>query len=153
MPTISSASTPASKGCDQFKDIFKLAQEAARRNNFSCHYRHEKWQNGVDIYGKNANGNYVGMHCKNISAGVSKPVIDSEICFAESFNPGISTLYIAMTAPRDVRMQWYARKVTEARKSKGQFSVELLFWKISLSFCRKTNLHSSRIIYNLRRRD
>ncbi len=129
MPTISSAQIPAPKSWDEFEDITKSALEATWKVTLSRHGRQGQRQDGVDIYGKNAKEEFVGVQCKNTSRGVSDSVIDSEISLAESFQPEISTLYIATTAARDVRIQKYVRNVSKNRRIKGQFSVELLFWE------------------------
>lgn len=129
MPTISSVQIPAPKSWDEFEDVTKSALEATWKGTLSRHGRQGQRQDGVDIYGENAKGEFVGVQCKNTSKGVSESVIDSEISLAESFQPGISTLYIATTAPRDVEIQKYVRKVSKDRSIKGQFSVELLFWE------------------------
>lgn len=129
MPTISSAIIPAPKSWDEFEDITKSALEATWKSTLSRHGRQGQRQDGVDIFGDNAKGEFVGVQCKNTIGGVSESVVDSEVSLAESFRPVVNTLFIATTAPRDVHIQKYVRNISADRHQKSLFKVELLFWE------------------------
>lgn len=129
MVTFSTANLPTPKSWDEFEDICKDAF-ALRWSNFDLnrHGRAGQKQDGVDIYGKDYLTNFVGIQCKNTIDGISESVIDDEINKAEKFQPTIDALYIATTAPRDVKIQRYVRNISEARRANGLFPVDVVFW-------------------------
>jgi len=51
-----------------------------------------------------------------------------EVEEAKAFQPRLSRLIIATTAPRDVKVQEIAREITSAHQSEGLFSVQVMFW-------------------------
>lgn len=85
-------------------------------------------QDGVDVYGSDSFGRLVGIQCKNTVSGIRRSTIDDELLKAEKFTPKITALYIATTAPRDVSIQNYVRKLNNDRQLKGLFPVEVAFW-------------------------
>ncbi|MBL0541719.1 hypothetical protein [Aeromonas caviae] len=130
MPTINTSRLPAPKSWDEFEDICKSACSLRWANpNLSKHGRQGQQQNGVDIYGKDSLDKLVGVQCKNTTSSISQKLIESECTKAESFIPKLETLYIATTAERDVKIQKFARILSESRKSQGKFPIEVLFWE------------------------
>ena len=130
MPTLSERNYETPKSWSEFEAICKDAFHLRWSNpDLSMHGRQGQAQNGVDIYGYNSFGDYVGVQCKNTVDGISESVINSECVKAEKFFPAIKTLYIATTAKRDVHIQSYARKLSIERKNDGKFPVEIVFWE------------------------
>lgn len=129
MPTLSSLYVPAPKSWDEFEDITLSALQIRWKNpDLFRHGRQGQRQDGVDIYGNNASGDFVGIQCKNTVDGISEKVVKDEIKNSESFTPEIKILYVATTASRDVKLQKVVRDLSEDRESNGLCSVSLLFW-------------------------
>ncbi|CAM4015931.1 hypothetical protein [Serratia silvae] len=117
------------KSWDEFEDMCKSSFQLRWSNpNLSRHGRSGQKQDGVDVYGADSLGHFVGIQCKNTVSRISKATIDDELLKAEKFSPKITALYIATTAPRDVSIQSYVRTLNEARKLKGLFPVDVAFW-------------------------
>lgn len=130
MPTLSERNYETPKSWAEFEAICKDSFQLRWSNpDLSMHGRQGQVQNGVDIYGENSSGFFVGVQCKNTIDGISESLIDSECCKAEKFDPPITTLYIATTAKRDVHIQHYARKLSGDRRGKDKFPVEIVFWE------------------------
>lgn len=117
------------KSWDEFEDMCKSSFQLRWSNpNLNRHGRSGQKQDGVDVYGADSCGRFVGIQCKNTVSGISKETIDDELLKAEKFNPKITALYIATTAPRDVSIQSYVRTLNDARQLKGLFPVDVAFW-------------------------
>ena len=129
MPTISNARIPEPKGWDEFEDI-TLSAMRIRWNSWdlSKHGRQGQKQNGVDIYGENSKGEYVGVQCKNTLKELTEALIDNEIKLAAKFTPKIARLYIATTAPRDAKIQKYVRGMSADRAQRNEFEIQVIFW-------------------------
>lgn len=129
MPTFGNMMIPAPNGWDEFERIVKSALELRwRTSDLTLHGRQGQKQNGVDIYGTDDLARLVGIQCKLTTNSISESLINEEISNAESFQPAISTLYIATTSPSDVNLQKYVRTLSIARVQEGKFSVGILFW-------------------------
>ncbi|AZK62334.1 hypothetical protein WCT78_03770 [Pectobacterium versatile] len=129
MPTFGNMMIPPPNGWEEFESIVKSALELRwRTSNLTMHGRQGQKQNGVDIYGTDDLGRLVGIQCKLTTKSISELLINEEISNAESFQPAISTLYIATTSPSDVNLQKYVRTLSIARVQEGKFSVGILFW-------------------------
>lgn len=85
-------------------------------------------QDGVDIYGLDNSGRFVGVQCKQTCKNISLVVINNEIIKAECFQPEVTTLYIATTSPRDSKIQRKIRILSQERIAEGKFPVALMFW-------------------------
>lgn len=117
------------KSWDEFEDMCKSSFQLRWSNpNLNRHGRSGQKQDGVDVYGADSFGHFVGIQCKNTVSGISEATIDDELLKAEKFNPKITALYIATTAPRDVSIQSYVRTLNDARKLKSLFPVDVAFW-------------------------
>lgn len=117
------------KSWDEFEDMCKSSFQLRWSNpNLNRHGRSGQKQDGVDVYGADSFGHFVGIQCKNTVSGISEATINDELLKAEKFNPKITALYIATTAPRDVSIQSYVRTLNDARKLKSLFPVDVAFW-------------------------
>lgn len=130
MPTISSSIIPPPKSWEEFEDITLSAAKLRWKSaEFFGNGRRGQRQDGVDVFGTTPDGQSVGVQCKNTIGGLEESVVTKEIRNAESFEPALSSLYVATTAPRDATLQESIRKVSASRKTAGKFSVDLLFWE------------------------
>lgn len=117
------------KSWDEFEDICKSSFQLRWSNpNLTRHGRSGQKQDGVDIYGHDSFELFVGIQCKNTVSTLTNSIIDDEIVKAENFEPPLSALYIATTAPRDVNLQLHVRKVNQARLLLNKFPVSIVFW-------------------------
>jgi hypothetical protein len=127
MPTNASTQVPPPKSWDEFEEIcLDAAKLRWNSSNFFRNGRTGQKQNGVDIY--DGDGLYIGLQCKNTWDQLPIEAIQSEIKKAESFKPKLNHLYIATTAKRDVSIQKQVREISETRKGRGEFAVDVLFW-------------------------
>lgn len=129
MVTYNSMRLAPPKSWDEFEDMCKSSFQLRWSNpNLNRYGRSGQKQDGVDVYGADSLGRFVGIQCKNTVSGISSSTIDDELLKAEKFTPTITALYIATTAPRDVSIQSYVRTLNDARQLKGLFPVEVAFW-------------------------
>ncbi|SDY99203.1 hypothetical protein [Nitrosomonas sp. Nm33] len=130
MPTISNSHIPSPKSWEEFQEItLSAAKLRWKTDKFFGNGRGGQRQKGVDVYGTTLDGQLVGIQCKNSPSGLDDSDVTKEITKAESFQPALTTLYIATTSPRDARLQESVRKISASRKAAGKFSVDLLFWE------------------------
>ncbi|QFH68067.1 hypothetical protein FR773_25875 (plasmid) [Leclercia adecarboxylata] len=117
------------KSWDEFEDICKSSFQLRWSNpNLARHGRSGQKQDGVDVYGEDSFGHFVGIQCKNTVFGIDNKTIEDEVIKAEKFTPGIKALYIATTAPRDVYAQAFVRQLNETRRRDGKFLISIEFW-------------------------
>lgn len=129
MPTLANSQVAPPKGWDEFEDIVCSAAKIRWQNqDFTRHGRQGQSQEGVDVYGKDAKGQMVGLQCKNTCNGLTESTIEDEVKKAECFKPTLAKLYIATTAVTDKKIQAFARSLSESRQSAGHFGIEVLFW-------------------------
>lgn len=135
------------KSWDEFEDMCKSSFQLRWSNpNLNRHGRPGQKQDGVDVYGTDHFGRFVGIQCKNTVSGISRATIDDELIKAEKFNPKITALYIATTAPRDASIQSYIRTLNYTRQLKGLFAVDVAFWE-DISFDLSKNPSVLRMYY------
>lgn len=129
MPTFNTMRLNPPKSWDEFEDMCTTSfQLRWNVHNLSRHGRSGQEQFGVDIYGYDNSGHFVGIQCKNTVSKISKATIKNEISKAEKFKPELRDLYIATTAPRDANIQSFVREINEDRESQGEFLVTVVFW-------------------------
>lgn len=129
MPTTQTVHLPKPTDWDEFERICLSACELRwSTTRLTRHGRRGQAQQGVDIFGDDNLGRPVGVQCKNTIAGISSKVIDQEITNAESFSPGLASLYIATTADTDASLQQYVRVKSLERLKSNKFTVDILFW-------------------------
>jgi Mrr restriction endonuclease-like protein len=88
-------------------------------------------QQGVDICGRPDRGSeWAAVQCKlKDRQALSREEIEKEVVEARKFEPQLSRLVIATTAPRDARLQATVRKIDETERNAGSFSVTVFFWE------------------------
>jgi len=87
-------------------------------------------QQGVDIIGrKDGTLNWVGVQCKVRSGGeLSEADVLDDAEKAKQFNPRLSELFFATTAPRDTKIKAVARELTVKNVKAGGFPVTIYSW-------------------------
>lgn len=96
-------------------------------------------QSGVDVYGRDQQGELVGIQCKRLDevgpggeflpGGVlTATIITTEIANAESFKPKLQQFVIATTAKNDEKMQKEIRLIDEDRRAHNKFGVNVWYW-------------------------
>jgi hypothetical protein len=90
-------------------------------------------QDGVDICGRPNDVNLLGgIQCKckdgNLSKNLTESDVEDEVQKAKNFKPKLSKLIIATTAPKDAKIEEFARKITEDHAKDGLFSVHIMGW-------------------------
>ena len=129
MPTFADSRVAPPRSWDEFEDIVCSAAKNRWKNpDFTRHGRQGQRQDGVDIYGSDQKGMLVGIQCKNTWSGITSNMIAQEVQKAESFQPRLTSLYIATTAETDQAVQRSVREMSSARKLRGEFEVMVLFW-------------------------
>jgi len=101
------------------------------------HGRSGQPQRGVDIFGKpNGGAHYHGIQCKaKAKSGADGKIfalvpndIRREVEEAQTFDPPLEKLIIATTAPSEVNIQGFVRKLSEEHLRQGLFSIDVLAW-------------------------
>ncbi len=129
MPTLADSFVAPPKGWDEFEDIVCSAAKNRWKNpNFTRHGRQGQGQEGVDIYGMDDKGLYIGLQCKNTQLRVTELTVEDEVKKAEFFKPSLTKLYITTSAPTDKTLQAFVRTLSENHHAAGLFEVEILFW-------------------------
>jgi tetratricopeptide (TPR) repeat protein len=97
------------------------------------HGRQGQPQAGVDIYGHDRRGKFVGVQCKGKDQTYNEPLttteLREEVEKAKTFRPKLDVFVLATTAPNDVKVQELARSITEAHKQQGLFEVRVQGWQ------------------------
>jgi hypothetical protein len=129
MPTIAHSNIPPPKSWDEFEDIILSAAKLRwSSRDFFRHGRRGQSQQGVDVYGQDAEGRHLGVQGKNTITGTTRKDVMEEIAKAESFDPPLNALYVATTAKRDANIQSVVRNISASRQRDNKFSVGILFW-------------------------
>lgn len=129
MPILSSACLLKPKNWDEFEDMVCDVMKIRWKNSaVTRHGRKGQAQQGVDIYGDNDLSVPSGVQCKNTISGINQNVIEMEIKNAACFEPKIGVLYLATTADTNAKLQRFVRLLSEERRNKKEFTVEILFW-------------------------
>jgi hypothetical protein len=118
---------------DSFQDFEKAA---GRLVGAECkvtmmrpHKRHGQAQQGVDYYGCDASGAWIGVQAKLRSGSrvLSWPDVKDEIEKAERFEPKLSRYFIATSAPFNARLHKFVEFRSRRRVKRGRFSVHIFF--------------------------
>jgi hypothetical protein len=88
-------------------------------------------QQGVDICGRPDRGEeWAAVQCKlKDRQALSRTEIEKEVVKARKFEPQLSRLIIATTAPRNARLQATVRRSMRRREMPDSFSVVVFFWE------------------------
>ena len=121
---------PPSNSNDFEKLCLALWRRLLNDPNAQLNGRRGQAQDGVDIFGRRANTQrWVGIQCKARSGGqLSIEEINADIKKAKCFNPRLSELVFATTAPRDVHIQKHARNQCERIGTNDEFQVAVQSW-------------------------
>ena len=82
-------------------------------------------------------GALVGVQCKGKDAGLGATVTEdellSEVKKAKGFRPPLATWTLVTSAPKDARIEEFARQITAKHQANGLFAVRVLGWEDLLS--------------------
>lgn len=130
MPTLSSIKIPPPKSWEEFERISQSSLKIKWGSpNLQRNGRHGQPQAGVDIYGEDDLGRFVGVQCKNVELELKITTVKEEIIKAEQFEPTLSSFYIATTLPNDALLQREIRLLSVERVKNNFFSVGIFFWE------------------------
>jgi len=132
MLSLSALSLPPPRNWQDFEDLCcdlwsKLWDDPATQKIG----RSGQAQQGVDICGRPEQGTeWAAVQCKlKDRQALSRKEIEKEVMKARKFEPQLSRLVIATTAPRNARLQATVRKIDEAERNADSFSVTVFFWE------------------------
>jgi hypothetical protein len=129
MPTFSAMQIPAPTDWAEFEDIVLSAMRIRwTSTDLQKHGRSGQAQQGVDIFGSDDLGRFVGIQCKKSKDPIKEEEITAEIINAESFQPGIAAFYLVTSRELDAPLQRKVRLLSEDRVKQGKFPVKILFW-------------------------
>jgi tetratricopeptide (TPR) repeat protein len=135
MPTFASLQIPPPANWQDFEtlccDLWRLIWNDP---NTQKNGRSGQPQHGVDVWGRpNQGDEWAGVQCreKDFHGGKSLSVkeVSAEVKKAKSFLPKLSQFTIATTGKKDVKIEEFARKITEQHLKKNLFSVHVLGWE------------------------
>jgi tetratricopeptide (TPR) repeat protein len=99
------------------------------------HGRSGQKQHGVDLYGQDRLGGYIGVQCKHHGSGTlikdEKLVeqLQEEVDKAKGFDPPLRHFIFATTARRSVVLDEAARQLTKRHEEVGLFAVDIRCWE------------------------
>lgn len=119
--------------------------------NAQLNGRRGQRQHGVDLFGRKSNSlDWVGVQCKVRSDGIlaESDIID-DVEKAKHFNPRLSELIFATTAPRDAKLQTFVRTLTNQNLQNDSFSIHIYAWDdIQLELSEERNIDICHRFYN-----
>ena len=120
--------------------------------NTQLNGRRGQGQQGVDLFGRRrGSSDWVGVQCKVRSNGIlTETDVNDDVKKAIRFNPRLSELVFATTAPRDQKLQEYARMLTDQNLRNGiELAVSIFSWDdIQLELSEESNLDICRRFYD-----
>lgn len=123
---------PPPQDWKEFENLCKdLWAAILNDNDIQLHGRSGQEQQGVDIFGINRiDGRKYGIQCKQKTypKNLSIDEIETEVRKAEKFSPKLDVYILATTAPKDQKIEAYAREISERNNNKGKFSVYVYGW-------------------------
>src|SRR4051794_6685428 len=106
MPTLASMRIPPPTDWHEFEEIALSALKIKWGSpNLTRNGRPGQAQQGVDIYGEDDLGRFVGVQGKLTIAGIKMATVRKEVKLSERFKPRIQALYIATTSDSDAKLQ------------------------------------------------
>jgi len=132
MPPLSALSLPPPRNWQDFEDLCcDLWTKLWNDPDTQKIGRSGQAQQGVDICGRpNRGPEWAGVQCKlKDRQMLSCAEIEKEVEEARRFEPQLYRLVIATTAHRDARLQEAVRKIDQAERNAGSFSVAVFFWE------------------------
>jgi tetratricopeptide (TPR) repeat protein len=120
-----------------WQDFERLSYDIYSRrwqtDDAELHGRTGQPQAGVDLYGHDRHGKFVGVQCKGKDQTYNEPLtttdVRDEVEKAKSFRPKLDVFVLATSAPNDVKVQELARTITEDHKKQGLFEVRVQGWQ------------------------
>lgn len=129
MPTLAMQRFHPPKSWEEFQEMARDALALRWSSpNLQLNGRKGQKQHGVDIFGEDDLGRFVGVECKNYELQISKSLVIEGIEEAESFTPQLKSYFFATSTPRDANLQKEIRLISEERLKKNKFPVGILFW-------------------------
>ena len=129
-----------------------LWKRILRDPNAQLNGRRGQRQKGVDLFGRRSrSSDWVGVQCKVRSNGqLTEKDVNDDVKAAKSFNPRLSELVFATTAPRDEKIQEHASILTEQNARDGiEMDVSIVSWDdIQLELSEESNLDICRRFYD-----
>lgn len=120
--------------------------------NAQLNGRRGQGQQGVDLFGRRSgSSDWVGVQCKVRNKGTLTEIdVNDDVKAAMSFNPRLSELIFATTAPRDKKIQEYARVLTEQNvRNSIELEISIVSWDdIQLELSEESNLDICRRFYD-----
>jgi len=121
---------PPPKDWKEFEEITRSCLSIKWNSpDLTLHGRGGQVQQGVDIWGKNNQGQLVGVQVKSRSKTLKMSDIEDEIDKAKEFEPPLDVLYFATSIPRDASLQKAIRLESKKRIDRGDFPVHIFFWE------------------------
>ena len=124
------------KSWEKFEDLCLLLFKQVWADPLALkHGRKGQPQHEVDIYGcvDTSGATFQGVQCKgkdaNYGAKATVAELKAELAKADKFEPPLQKWIFATTAPKDVKLQAAARKLSKERVKKGRSSVIALGWE------------------------
>lgn len=117
------------------KEFERLCTNVWRRitgdRNLCAYGRDGQSQNGVDLIGQRSQPwGWIGIQCKVRTSGqLDVRDLARDVASASKLNPQLSEFSLATSAPRDTRLQDWARQKTDEHRDTGSFSVQVQFWE------------------------
>ncbi len=137
---------------DEFENLcLCLWRRILEDPNAQLNGRRGQRQHGVDLFGRKKNTpDWVGVQCKVRSGGVlAESDIIEDVEKAKHFNPRLSDLIFATTAPRDAGLQAFVRTLTDKNLKNGSFPVHIYAWDdIQLELSEECNIDICRRYYS-----
>jgi hypothetical protein len=143
MSTFRNVKLPAPKNESDFEELcLFLWRRTLKDPNAQFVGRKGQSQHGVDIVGRpEGTMNWIGIQCKARNIGLNLNDMRKDILKAKDFNPKLTELIFATTAPRDQNLQEYARKLTEENLKVGSFQITVFSWDdIESELSKESNL-------------
>lgn len=114
---------------DEFEDVTLSCLKIKWSSpNLTRHGRQGQPQAGVDIYGDDDLGRFVGVQCKLTQQTITTTIVKDEVAKADKFEPRLDAFFVATTAPTDVVLQKAIRLLSKERVSQDRFPVGIFFW-------------------------
>lgn len=128
MPTLSQIKLPVPKSWDEFEAIVTSSINSQNPSSAAKRYgRSGQAQNGVDIYYEDSMTRAVGVQCKCVE-DFTFTQLTEEVEKAEGFSPPLENFIIALSLPRDAKLQKQVFKLSLDRAKAQKFRVGLWFW-------------------------
>lgn len=133
MPTLKGSHFPPPSSWEEFEVLCAdLFRHVWKDPGTQMNGRTGQPQHGVDVFGRPDGGpHYAGVQARKkryAPTALTVAELREEVEKAKKFKPALESFVVATTAPNDAKIQEEARRLTEANKAEGLFSVEVWGW-------------------------